>query len=105
MPPVLTWPVLAAFVLTGLAFLLVFVRLVRGPSLPDRVVALDMIAFLSVGVIALWTLVTGEAAYLDAALVLALIAFLATVAFARYIETDRPAEAEASADLRREAGQ
>ena len=82
----LPWPAAVAFALMGFAFVLVFVRLVRGPSLPDRVVALDMVAYLAVGVIALWTLVTGVAAYLDAALVLALIAFLATVAFGRYIE-------------------
>lgn len=85
MPP-LPWPATAGFVCIGLAFVLVFVRLVRGPSLPDRVVALDMVAYLSVGTIALWTLATGVTAYLDAALVLALIAFLATVAFGRYVE-------------------
>jgi multicomponent Na+:H+ antiporter subunit F len=88
MPP-LPWFVLAASALIGLAFVLVVVRLVRGPSLPDRVVALDMVAYLAVGVIALWTLASGEAAYLDAALVLALIAFLATVAFARFVEGGR----------------
>lgn len=82
----LPWPFLVGFALVGAAFVLVFVRLVRGPSLADRVVALDMVAFLAVGAIALWTLVTGVAAYLDAALVLALIAFVATVAFGRYIE-------------------
>jgi multicomponent Na+:H+ antiporter subunit F len=85
MPPI-PWFVLVASALIGLAFVLVVVRLVRGPSLPDRVIALDMVAYLAVGVIALWTLASGEAAYLDAALVLALIAFLATVAFARFIE-------------------
>lgn len=84
--PLASWPVLVAFALVGLAFVLVFVRLVRGPSLPDRVVALDMVAYLAVGVIALWTLASGNTAYLDAALVLALIAFLASVAFARFIE-------------------
>ncbi len=87
----LPWPALVGFVCIGLAFVLVFVRLVRGPSLPDRVVALDMVAYLAVGTIALWTLVSGVAAYLDAALVLALIAFLATVAFGRYIEESPPA--------------
>lgn len=91
MPPT-SWPVLIAFALVGLAFVLVFVRLVRGPSLSDRVVALDMVAYLAVGAIALWTLASGETAYLDAALVLALIAFLATVAFARFIEETRSAE-------------
>jgi multicomponent Na+:H+ antiporter subunit F len=92
--PSLSWAVPIAFALLGLAFVLVFVRLVRGPSLSDRVVALDMVAYLAVGVIALWTLASGEAAYLDAALVLALIAFLATVAFARFIEGQTRREAQ-----------
>lgn len=97
MPP-LSWVVLVASALLGLAFVLVFVRLVRGPSLPDRVVALDMVAYLAVGVIALWTLASGEVAYLDAALVLALIAFLATVAFARFIEGASRGETQPGGD-------
>lgn len=100
--PDLPWPALVGFACVGLAFVLVFVRLLRGPTLPDRVVALDMVAYLSVGTIALWTLVTGVAAYLDAALVLALIAFVATVAFGRYIEETPAARApEPPADLTR----
>lgn len=77
----------------GLAFLgltasllLAFVRLVRGPTLPDRVVALDIIAYQVIAFIGLYTAVTREAAFLDAAIILALIAFLATVAFARFVE-------------------
>jgi multicomponent Na+:H+ antiporter subunit F len=68
------------------AMVLVFVRLLRGPTLADRVVALDMIAFLAIGVVALYAVLTGQPAFLDAALVLALIAFMATVAFARFVE-------------------
>jgi multicomponent Na+:H+ antiporter subunit F len=98
MPPI-PWPAAVAFVLLGVAFVLVFVRLVRGPSLPDRVVALDMVAFLAIASTALWTLVSGVAAYLDAAVVLALIAFVATVAFGRYIEeTPAPEGRETPAD-------
>jgi multicomponent Na+:H+ antiporter subunit F len=75
-----------AFYVLAVAFALAVVRLVRGPSLPDRVVALDLIAFISIGFIALVTLTTGQGAYLDVAVALALIAFLATLAFARYVE-------------------
>lgn len=69
-----------------IALFLAFIRLVRGPSLPDRVVALDMIAVLCVGIIAAYDIITNEPAFLDTAIVLALIAFLGTVAFAFYIE-------------------
>jgi multicomponent Na+:H+ antiporter subunit F len=68
------------------ALLLSLVRLVRGPSLPDRVVALDLIAATAVGIMATYSVVSGESAILDAAIVVALITFLGTVAFASYLE-------------------
>jgi multicomponent Na+:H+ antiporter subunit F len=74
------------FAMLSIALFLAFVRLVRGPSLPDRVVALDLIAVLSVGFIAMYALDTKQPIFLDAAIVLALIAFLGTIAFARYLE-------------------
>ena len=65
---------------------LAFVRLVVGPSLPMRVVALDLVASLSVGMICTYAGVTNQPVYIDVAIVLALIAFLGTVAFAYFIE-------------------
>jgi multicomponent Na+:H+ antiporter subunit F len=65
-------------------------RLLRGVTLPDRVVALDLISALLVAFLVLFALAVGVPAYMDAALALALIAFLGTVAFARYVERDRP---------------
>jgi multicomponent Na+:H+ antiporter subunit F len=70
----------------SLAMLLAVVRLLRGPSLPARVVALDLMASLSVGFIATYAVLTEQPLFLDVALVLALVAFLGTVAFAFYIE-------------------
>lgn len=61
-------------------------RLVLGPSLADRVVALDAIGVLSVGVIATYDIATDQPVLLDAATAVALVAFLATVAFAHYLE-------------------
>lgn len=69
-----------------LALLLAFVRLARGPSLPDRVVALDLIGLIALGIIACYDIVTEQPVLLDAATVVALVAFLGTVAFARYIQ-------------------
>jgi len=68
------------------AMLLALVRLVRGPSLPDRVVALDLMATLVIGIVSAYAVATGQSAYLDVAITLALIAFLGTVAFAYYIQ-------------------
>jgi multicomponent Na+:H+ antiporter subunit F len=70
----------------GVAILLAAVRLIRGPSLPDRVIALDLISILVAGATAIYAIASGQAAYLDVATILALISFLGTVAFARYIE-------------------
>lgn len=67
------------------ALLLAFLRLARGPSLPDRAVALDLIATIVIGLIGVYAVMTREARFLDLAVVLALIAFLGTVAFARFI--------------------
>jgi multicomponent Na+:H+ antiporter subunit F len=79
----------AAFAALSLALILVMVRLLRGPTLPDRVVALDTMAYLAIGFIAVDALGTREAIFLDAATTLALIAFLGTVAFARYVQHSR----------------
>ena len=72
--------------LLSVAVLLTFVRLVRGPSLPDRVVALDLLSTLGIGVMAAYAIATDQPVFLDVASVLALVTFLGTVAFAYYLE-------------------
>lgn len=78
-----------ANVLMGLlvvSMLLAAIRLCRGPSLPDRVVALDLMAILGVSFCALFGAAQDEDIYLDVAIILALISFVGTVAFAYYLE-------------------
>jgi len=70
----------------SLAMALAVLRLIWGPSLPDRVVALELLTAIAVGLIAVYSIATGERVLLDVAIVLALITFLGTVAFSRYIE-------------------
>lgn len=72
--------------LLGLSLLVTLIRLARGPSLPDRVIALDLLTVLALAHAGLFTLITGRAAFLDVAMVLALTAFLTTLALARYAE-------------------
>jgi len=62
------------------------VRVVRGPHLADRVVALDLVSYVTVCIIGTGAMLTGEGPLLDVALVLSLLAFLGTVAFARFLE-------------------
>jgi multicomponent Na+:H+ antiporter subunit F len=72
--------------LLALAAVLGFVRLLRGPSLPDRVVAFDLLATVGVGISAVYSMAHDQPVFLDVAVVIALISFVGTVAFARYIE-------------------
>ena len=74
----------------GVALLMAFVRLVRGPTLPDRIVAMDLFGALVVGLIVVLAGWSGVRATLDAAIVIALIGFLGTVAYATYVERGNP---------------
>lgn len=75
--------------LLSVALVLAFIRLVRGPSLPDRVVALDLMTVLVLGIIAAYGIGAGQPVFLDVAIVLALVSFVATIAFAAYVERSR----------------
>jgi len=77
-----TFGFICVFFSVGMAFF----RLAKGPSLPDRVVALDMMTVAIVAFCGLNAIRSGDAAFLDVALVLALVGFLATVALARFAE-------------------
>jgi len=68
-----------------IGMLLAVIRLVRGPNLGDRILALDMITTLATGFIAGVAVLTGFSLYIDIAIALALVGFLATVALARYL--------------------
>ena len=79
-----------ALVTLAVALLIAVVRLVKGPTLPDRVVAMDLIGVLVVGLIVVLAASTGVRATLDAAIVIALVAFVATVAYGTYVERGHP---------------
>jgi multicomponent Na+:H+ antiporter subunit F len=74
----------------GVALLIAFIRLVKGPTLPDRIVAMDLFGVLVVGVIVVLAGSSGVRATLDAAIVIALVGFLSTVAYATYVERGDP---------------
>lgn len=80
---VIDWFILPLLVI---AVVIVFIRLVKGPELPDRVVSLDLMTSIGIGIIATYAMATGEKVLIDVAIILALISFLGTVAFAYYIE-------------------
>ena len=69
-----------------LSVVLVFVLFFKGPSLSDRVVSLDLLITIGIGIIAIYSIVAGQPTFLDMATILALVAFLSTVAFSYYLE-------------------
>jgi multicomponent Na+:H+ antiporter subunit F len=77
-----------ALAMLAIAALIAFLRLLRGPTLVDRVVAIDLIGVLIVGMTVVSASATGERAFLDVASVIALISFVGTVAYARYVERE-----------------
>lgn len=76
----------AIFPLLGAATILTVYRLLSGPHLADRILSLDQLTTIGVGIASTYAIVTDETAFLDVAVVLALIGFLGTVAFAYYAQ-------------------
>lgn len=76
---IVLWVISAAIVFS-------FIRLVRGPSLPDRVVALDLMTTLGIAVTAVYAIATDQEIFIDVASIVALVSFLGTIAFAYYVE-------------------
>lgn len=66
-----------------------FYRIQRGPTLPDRVVGLDILTTVGIATTAVYAVATEQDVWLDVATVLALISFLGTIAFAFYIDLRR----------------
>lgn len=70
----------------SISTLLVFYRFIIGPNVMDRVVALELLISIGIATITVFSIVSDNATFLDVAMILALIAFLGTVAYSYYIE-------------------
>lgn len=70
----------------SIAMVLLFVRFLLGPSIADRVIALDLLITTGIGIISIYSIIYNQPTFLDIAMILALIAFLGTVAFSYYLE-------------------
>lgn len=75
-----------ALILLSFSIVLVFIRIVLGPTLPDRVISFDLIGTITIGMIALYSITTGVESYMDAAIILSLVMFLGAIAFAYYLK-------------------
>ena len=77
-----------------LSFFVTTYRVIVGPTLPDRIVALDMLVGVAIGFIAVFGVKTGYYLYVDIAIAIGLVGFLATVAFARFVLARGMSEAD-----------
>ncbi|HZH01873.1 MAG TPA: monovalent cation/H+ antiporter complex subunit F [Flavisolibacter sp.] len=70
----------------SISIILVFFRFWKGPSIADRIIALDLLITIGIAIIAIYSIITDQPTFLDIAMIMALIAFLGTIALSYYIE-------------------
>ncbi|HTH59061.1 MAG TPA: K+/H+ antiporter subunit F [Paraburkholderia sp.] len=75
-----------SFALLGLAFLLTVLRLVRGPSLPDRILALDTLNVNAIALIVVYGIQLRSTLFFEVALLIAVMGFIGTVALTKYLQ-------------------
>ncbi|MEM0899570.1 MAG: cation:proton antiporter [Pseudomonadota bacterium] len=102
---ILDFAIFIALALLSLSFLVTVARVIKGPTLPDRVLALDMLVATAIGFIAVIGIRTGFSLYVDIAIALGLVGFLATVAFARFILRRGKSEGRMDRRLQAKGGQ
>jgi multicomponent K+:H+ antiporter subunit F len=74
-----------AFALLGISLFLSFVRLLKGPDLPNRILALDTLYINAIALVVLLGLHLGSALYFEAALLIAVMGFVGTIALSKYL--------------------
>ncbi len=82
---IFTWPMIFMLLLLFSGFLCLY-RIGKGPSAPDRTVAIDILGTLMVGFCAILTWITGKAFYMNIGITWALLSFIGTIALAKYLE-------------------
>jgi multicomponent Na+:H+ antiporter subunit F len=83
--PVLTVAIYISFFSLTVSLFMGLYRLLIGPTLPDRIVVMDLVASLSIGLIVTYILATGETVFLNVAVAIALLVFMGNIAFAKYL--------------------
>ena len=81
----LSWALAISFAAVAVSQLMAMVRLVIGPSTSDRILALDTMVVNAIGLIVLLGMSQGTRLYFEAALIIAMLGFVSTVAYARFV--------------------
>ncbi|MEE4178748.1 MAG: monovalent cation/H+ antiporter complex subunit F [Bacteroides sp.] len=84
--PILMFAVNLSFASLTISLFAGLYRLLTGPTLPDRMVVMDLIASLVIGLILTYIMLTGQTVYLNVAVVIALLVFMGNIAFAKYLK-------------------
>ncbi len=79
-------PLLVIFGMLLLAFVLAFVRMLKGPEMSDRIAAMDLISSVTMGFVLSYTVLVNQAIYFDIVIVISLISFIGTVAVSTYLK-------------------
>jgi multicomponent Na+:H+ antiporter subunit F len=74
-----------AMVILSICLVLTAIRFALGPSLPDRITAFDLFVANMIGIIAIYTELTGHEDFIDVAIILSLFGFLGSISFAYYL--------------------
>jgi multicomponent Na+:H+ antiporter subunit F len=77
------------FPLLSVSVILIFIRLFKGPDLVDRVISIDLIITTGIAIITVISIRSAQPVFLDVAVILALIAFLGTIAFSFYLDKQK----------------
>lgn len=77
---------MTSLVLVGIAIVITFIRIIIGPSFPDRVIAMDVIGVNLISAIAIVSILFSTYAFFDVILVLGILAFISTISFSKFIE-------------------
>jgi multicomponent K+:H+ antiporter subunit F len=80
-----SWALAFASAALGLALAMNLWRLFKGPGVADRILALDTMVINIIGLIVLGGIASGSAATFEAALLLAMVGFVGTVAYAKFL--------------------
>ena len=79
------WAVVASMHVVGVAMLLALYRLLRGPSVPDRILALDTLSVTAIAELMLFGMYLDSAIYFEAALIIAMLGFCSTVVLSKFV--------------------
>ncbi len=77
--------ILIAFAFVTLALLLAFIRLIKGPDVPDRILALDTLYINAIALLVLLGIYFHSALYFEAALLIAVMGFVGTIGLSKYL--------------------